>query len=198
MPPTTRRKTATTPVVTEEATPVTTPVETPVVASTRAKRRAITPAEVMLEQLSQVQFEPEDAENPFARSAGGAATQREKLPDDHPVVQVFLDSYKAQRPVRFPSDKPDDAIALFRRIAAERNLGVRFKVIELDGTPINLPKREKGDPVPTYNPITQGRQVIVRFLGRDKKEYAPRVKKDSPTKGSTANAANSGNQTTVE
>lgn len=71
--------------------------------------------------------------NPFARASYS-------IPDDHPVAQLFTQSLEHEVALDVTTGDPASVVALLRRIAAEKNRGVRFdkqtlKHISKDGGP---------------------------------------------------------------
>lgn len=61
-------------------------------------------------------------ENPFAR--GSHST----IPDDHPLVQAFAQSFEHERTVTVKTPDPEAVVRVLRKIAFQRSQGVRVKI----------------------------------------------------------------------
>lgn len=93
-----------------KATTATAPAETEKVRAPR----------VSLDDVKIGGIAAETSENPFARG-------NREIPEDHPLVQAFRQSYDAQAAVRVGTETPNAVTKILRRIAAQEGKGVRIK-----------------------------------------------------------------------
>lgn len=154
--------------------------ETPTVAAQEPAKRTYTPPPAgLLDKLAAVDVVPDDT-SAFGRGS------RETIPSDHPLVESFLATYNHGKAAKFPTDEPDAAINILRRIAADQGKGIRTSVTDMKGNKIKLPAREEGGRSPRYADVTKGANVYVVFMGRDKKNYTRKVNDDTGTSGTAA------------
>lgn len=154
----------------ERKTAPATPVEEP------AKRSYTPPPVGLLDKLAAVQV-VEDDTSAFGRGS------REVIPEDHPLVAAFFQTYKHGKAAKFETDEPDACINILRRIAADLGKGIRTSVTDLNGRKIKLPVREAGARSPRYADVTNGANVYVVFMGRDKKNYSRKVNDGTDASG---------------
>lgn len=103
MPPTTR-KPAETPAAADAATPG---------VEDAPKRSHLDPASVKIEAV-----QPVEGGNPFARGS-------KDVPADHPAVRAFDVSFEQGKVLFLKTEQADDLVKLLRKIAAQKDLGVR-------------------------------------------------------------------------
>lgn len=96
------------------ATAPTPPVEDAPTPDVKAPRKHLDPASVVITAVT-----PVEGGNPFARGS-------KDVPADHPVVKAFDLSWEKKTVLFLKSEQPEGLIKLLRKIAAQKDLGVRL------------------------------------------------------------------------
>lgn len=76
-------------------------------------RKHLNPADVVVTEVK-----PVEGGNPFARGS-------KDVPADHPVVRAFDLSWEKKTVLFLGTEQPDGLIKLLRKVAAQKDLGVR-------------------------------------------------------------------------